>query len=97
MEAYGNVRLLLQNKIDKLDDVECLHKIKGDEKLSVAIAKIMNMMIELSDLASKHNLENKLYIGGGLEKMYIIIGPNRERRFLTKNMETSAVSSSSIA
>ena len=94
-EAYGNVKLLLQNKISKLDDVECLEKIKGDEKIGVAVAKVINMMTELSDLASKHNLENKLYIGGGLEKLYIIIGSTRERKFLEKNVDNSFMSSSS--
>ncbi len=94
-EAYGNVKLLLQNKIGKLDDVESLEKIKGDEKIGVAIAKIINMMTELSDLASKHNLENKLYIGGGLEKIYTIVGSTRERKFLEKNLENLSSSSSS--
>ena len=32
-DAYGNVKLLLQNKISQLDKFENLDKIKGDEKL----------------------------------------------------------------
>ena len=68
INAYGNVKLLLQNKISNLDKLENLEKIKGDEKLGNALAKIINMMTELSNLAQKHNLEYKLYVGGGLEK-----------------------------
>ena len=67
--AYGNVKLLLQNKISNLDKLENLDKVKGDEKIGIAIAKIINMMTELGDLAEKHHLEYKLYVGGGLEKV----------------------------
>ena len=45
--AYGNVKLLLQNKIGNLSKIECLDKVKGDEKIMVALAKIINVMIEL--------------------------------------------------
>ena len=38
-DAYGNVKLLLQNKISQLDKFENLDKIKGDEKLGLALAK----------------------------------------------------------
>ena len=88
IEAYGNVRLLLQNKIADLDKFENLQKLKGDEKIGSALAKIINMMIDLSTLAEKHNLEAKLYVGGGLEKVLNLIGDDRERRFLSKYVET---------
>ena len=55
--AYGNIKLLLQNKIGNLSKMECLDKIKGDEKIMVAIAKLINAMTELSTLAHKHSLE----------------------------------------
>ena len=87
IDAYGNVKFLLQNKISNLDRVDCLDKIKGDEKIGNAIAKIINTMTELSDLAQKYNLENKLYIGGGLEKIFSLIGEDRERKFFIKDVE----------
>ena len=89
IDAYGNVRLLLQNKLSCLDKHENLNKVKGDENLANAIAKILNMMTDLSNLAEKHNLQNKLYIGGGLEKVLSLLGEERERRFLTKTYEWS--------
>ena len=95
IEAYGDVKLLLQTKMSNLDKLENLEKIEGDEKLGNAIAKIINMMTELSILAEKHDLQNKLYIGGGLEKVFGLIGEKRERNFLRKNLERGIFSGSS--
>ena len=91
--AYGNVKLMLQNKIGNLGKIQCLDKIEGDEKIMVALAKIINMMIELSTLASKHDLGVKLYVGGGLEKLYSVIGSERERKFLTKSVSNPPLNS----
>ena len=94
-DAYGNVKLLLQNKISSLDKLDNLEKIKSDEKLGVALAKIINMMTELSTLASKYNLEYKLYVGGGMENVLNLVGETRERKFVSKNMKTNSNLSSS--
>ena len=93
--AYGNVRLLLQNKIAKLDKFESLDKIKDDDKMIIALAKIINMMGELKSLAEKHNLETKLYVGGGLEKILSLIGSDSERRFFAKYVDKLSSSGSS--
>ena len=90
--AYGNIKLLLQNKIGSLSKMECLDKIKGDEKIMVAIAKIINAMTELSTLAQKHSLEYKLYVGGGLEKVLSLIGSERERKFVSKSVSSTTPS-----
>ena len=45
------------------------------------------MMTDLSNLAEKHDLENKLYIGGGLESVLSLLGNVREKKFLRKNIE----------
>ena len=85
--AYGNMKLLLQKKISNLDKVENLDKVKGDEKLGNAISKIINTMTELSTLAEKYNLNYKLYVGGGLEKILSLLGNDRERRFIKSSLE----------
>ena len=91
--AYGNVKLLLQNKISHLDKFERLDKVKGDEKLGLALTKIINMMTELTSLAEKYNLEYKLYVGGGLEKILGLLGNERERRFVKWSLDSGASSS----
>ena len=90
--AYGNVKLLLQNKISKLEKIQKLEKLEGDEKIGNALTKVVNTMTELSDLAEKFNLECKLYFGGGLEKVFEVIGETRERKFLKGRVQRSLIS-----
>ena len=90
IESYGNVKLLLQTKMSGITKLGNLDQVEGDEKLVNSLAKIINVMTELSTLAEKYNLQNKLYVGGGLEKMFTVIGETRERQFLTKHYENSS-------
>ena len=48
------------------------------------------MMTELTILAEKYNLEAKLYVGGGLEKVLSLLGDARERRFFKDSLEKCA-------
>ena len=86
IESYGNVKLLLQTKMNSLDKLGNLEMIEGDEKLVNALAKVINVMTELSTLAEKHQLETKLYVGGGLEKVFRLVGEKRERRYIQRNV-----------
>ena len=76
-ESFGDTRLLLQNKLGHLDKISISWKIKGDEKIALAIAVLINSMMELSSLATKHSLEGELYMGGGLEKVLGVLGKSR--------------------
>ena len=84
------VKLLLKNKVGTLDKFQSLGKVKGDEKLGNAIAKIVNLMTNLSRLSKKFDLEHKLYIGGGLEKVSSLLGNDRERKFMNVHLELVA-------
>ena len=81
LEAFGNARLLLQNKLGALDKMGGLWKIKGDSKIANAIAGLVNTMNDLSDLATEHSIEGQLYEGGGLEKILVLIGDHRHNKF----------------
>ena len=85
--AYGNVKFLLQNKMESLDKLETLDKLKGDDKIAHFLAKLINIMIDLGNLAQKHNLEGKLYIGGGIEKVLSLLGNSMERKFHSKHLD----------
>ena len=87
--AYGNMKLLLQNKVSDLKCLDNLDKCSDDEKLGLALAKIINAMTELTNLAKKYDLEYKLYVGGGLEKVTSLLGEDRERRFVKWSLEKS--------
>ena len=87
-DSYGNPPLLLQNKLLGLDKFGGLWKIKGDSKISNALARLINTMKDLSFLAREHCIEGQLYEGGGLEKVLILIGKDRHKRFRTQNLSS---------
>ena len=87
-ESYGNPRLLLQNKLLGLDSFGGLWKIKGESKISNALARLINTMKDLSFLAKEHCIEGQLYEGGGLEKILILIGKDRHKKFRTQNLSS---------
>ena len=84
-ESYGNARLLLQNKLGELEKLNCLNS-GGDEKIVNGLAKLINAMKELQELATKHFIEGQLYEGGGLEKVFGLIGNSRRPKFRTENL-----------
>ena len=81
--SYGNTKLLLENKITSLENVGAFRKISGDERIRLALATLINTMGDLSTLAQKFKLENELYYGGCLEKIFSLLG-NKEREFVCK-------------
>ena len=81
-EFFGSTRLLLQSKIASLEGISDLWRITGDEKISHALALLINVMGELSALANRFNLEEELYYGGCLEKIISLLGNTRERTFV---------------
>ena len=86
-QSYGNARLLLQNKLGDLDKIGGLWTLTGDDKIATALAKLINSMKELTVLATEHGIEGQLYEGGGLEKIFSLIGNGRHRKFRTENLE----------
>ena len=84
-ESFGNTRLLLQNKLRHLENAGGLWKIKGNEKIGIAIAALINTMLDLSALASEHKLENELYFGEGYRKVLSLIGDSRKWKLMSKD------------
>ena len=83
--TYGDVQLLLQNKLLSLDKIGNLWEVKSDEQRITAISSLLNSMTELSSLAKEHSLENELFYGGGVEKVLSIMGDDRKRKFVRKS------------
>ena len=90
LESYGDAGLMLQNKLGDLDKIGELWEIKGEEKIANALASLINAMKDLGFLAAAHNIEGQLYEGGGLEKVMILIGTHRHRKFRTGNYKTES-------
>ena len=62
--SFGNLRLLLQNKVNSLEKQAAVWRIHGDEKITVALSSLINVMSELTSLAQKFGLQEELYYGG---------------------------------
>ena len=81
-DVYGNTHLMLQNKLGALDKFTNFEKLKDDEKIANQIMSLINVMDELSRLATDYSLENDLYYGTGLHKILDLMGRTRQRKFI---------------
>ena len=90
-ESYGNSRLHLRNKLSAIDKIDGLWEVKEDQKIGNTIAILINVMKDLSNLASKHGILGQLYEWGGLEKIIILICDSRHRKVRGHNLDSSAI------
>ena len=81
--AYGDPKLLLKGKLSEIESVGSLSKTKNAEKVSESLAKLVNIMRDLMKLARDHKIEEKLYSGDGLDKVYNLLGDDRLTKWLT--------------
>lgn len=88
--AFGNVDMLLANKLKSTDDSEPLWKVKGDEKVIKALSKLKNLMTELSDLAWRHDVEAALYHSSNLAKIYSLLGSKRQSDIVKRLLDRDA-------
>ena len=84
--SFGNVSILLNNKLDKVEKISPLHKTKSDEKFIHVATKLTNEMRELSILAKDHKIEDVLFHPSNLSKIYELVGRKRQTEFLKKHM-----------
>ena len=57
--------------------------MKQSEKVTDALAKVVNLMKDLMKLAKQQNTEEKLYHGEGLQQIYKLLGDGRVTRWLS--------------
>ena len=84
--SFGNVRVLLNNKLETVENLLPLWKIRSDEKLILTVTKLINSMKELGSLAEKHDIQQILFHPSNLSKIYELIGKKRQTKFLELNM-----------
>ena len=82
-DAYGDCRIMLQKKIEKIDSITGLWNHKDPEKTVEGLSKIINLMRDLMNLAGQHGLENKLFLGDALERVAALLGDERVHRWVT--------------
>ena len=79
----------IEFKLGDLEKLNCLNS-RGDENIANGLAKLINAMKELEELAIEHIFEGQLYEGGGLEIVFGVIGNSRRRKFRTENLYTES-------
>ena len=78
--SYGDPKLMLNKKLADLSNSGHLWRIKDLEKLIEGISKIINSMKDMIKLAGEHHIEQSLYHGDGLERIYNLLGDSRLTR-----------------
>ena len=85
--SYGDPKSMLRKKLSEIDKFGMLSKIKEPEKLMEAISRLINVMKDLISLSSEHKIENHLYYGNGIERIYLLLGDGRVTKWLSKVSE----------
>ena len=88
-KSYGNPKILLNKKLTNLHKINNLWKFKDPEKLIDGISSITNIMKDLIKLASDHGIEQRLYCGDGIERIYDLLGDTRLTRWFADISEKS--------
>ena len=57
--------------------------MKDSEKIVEALSKMINTLKDLEHLACKHNIQEKLYSGDGIDRIYQLLEDNRITRWLS--------------
>ena len=83
-KAYGDSKVLLNKKLQAVQKIGPLWKLKGSEQLKVGLVELINGMTDLITLAKYHHLEGKLYHGEGIDIVYNLMGDQRVTKWLTK-------------
>ena len=83
-EAYGDTELLLEKGLYEIVKMGEIWKIKDKEKLVHALSKLISIMLEVQRLAVRHDIENELYYGGSIQKIYKNLGYGYTNRFIRK-------------
>ena len=88
-KSFGDPRMMLMKKLQQLESMGPLVRIKDSEKAKNCLSKVINVIEELIKLAKDHSIEEKLYSGDAIYSIYRILGDNRTTRFLEKTCDES--------
>ena len=85
--SYGNTKIILNNKLSELSNLDVVSKIKSPSKAAEVISKITSTMKDLMSLSNKHDIEQKLYNGDGMQRIYLLMGTHMTTRWLQSTCE----------
>ena len=87
--SYGETEILLRNKMKEVEKVGQIWKGRDKSKKVQALSKLVFVMTDLQELASKHDIENDLYHGGGIQRVYEVLGNVLRDKFIRNNTEVT--------
>ena len=86
-QAYGDSKIMLSKKLAEINNIDVLWKVKTPAKIVEGLSKVINLMKDLMELSKFHNIENKLYNGDAIEKIYKLLGDSRVTRWLSSSCD----------
>ena len=90
-EAYGDHQIMLTKK---LSQIEASRRSKSN--VQEVLSAIINTMRDLMKLAKRHSIENKLYYGEGLNRIYRQMDVGMRRRWLERSTSDSSTEGESL-
>ena len=85
--SFGDPRMMMMKKVQELEAVPALWRVKDSEKAKDSLSKVVNLIDELMKLAVDHKIEDNLYYGDTIYSIYKVIGDNRVSKFLDDTYE----------
>ena len=85
-QAYGNTKIMMSRKLQSLSKFD-LARTRDPDKLVHSLSKFTNTLREVTTLAKQHKIEDNLYYGDSLCKIYQELGDSRLTRFLNSISE----------
>ena len=76
-QTYGDSEIMLSKKLAEINNIDVLWKVKTPAKIVEGLSKIINLMKDLMELSKFRNIENRLYNGDVIEKIYKLLGDSR--------------------
>ena len=86
-QAYGDSKIMLSKKLAEINNIDVLWKVKTPAKIAEGLSKVINLMKDLMELSKFHNIENKLYNGDAIERIYKLLGDSRITRWLSSSCD----------
>ena len=82
-KAYGDTKIMLSKRLNELENLQPIWKIKSPTKIAESLTKIISTIKDLMQLSNRHNIEPKLYNSDALNKIYKLMGGGRMTKWLS--------------
>ena len=88
-DSFGDCKLMLRKRLSEFDDLEQILRSRDASKVSDGLSKVINLMKDLLTLSKNHGIENHLFYGDTLDKIFCMIGDERLRRWLSDDSSSA--------